>query len=79
MARTQRGIVGGGRGSGEASKRALLVINSGSATLKFSLFDDDEPQRPPVRGLFEMGSYPRLIAHADGIVVARREWPPEPS
>jgi acetate kinase len=76
MARTQRGSSGGGRGSGGPPRRALLVINSGSATLKFSLFDDDEPQRPPVRGLFEMGYYPRLVAHADGVVVTRREWPP---
>ena len=55
---------------------ALLVLNAGSSSLKFSVFRDDEPPRPVLRGqLQELWTRPRLVARANGAVVQERDWP----
>lgn len=55
---------------------ALLVLNAGSSSLKFSVFVDEDPPRLLVRGQIEgLSSRPRFIARAGGAVVGEREWP----
>ncbi|HEX9050542.1 MAG TPA: phosphoketolase [Anaeromyxobacter sp.] len=63
-------------------RRAFLVLNAGSSSIKFSLFEEaggDLALR--VRGLFERiegdaGGAPHLVARrADGAVVEERTWP----
>jgi acetate kinase len=55
---------------------ALLVLNAGSSSLKFSLFRDEDPPRPLLRGLFqELSTRPRFVARAGSAVVAERDWP----
>ena len=55
---------------------ALLVLNAGSSSLKFSVFADEDPPRLILRGIFEeLGTAPRFTARRDGAVVAQRTWP----
>jgi acetate kinase len=55
---------------------ALLVLNAGSSSLKFSLFSDEDPPRLLLRGqLQELSTRPHFIARAGGAVVAERDWP----
>ena len=55
---------------------ALLVLNAGSSSLKFSVFVDDNPPRLLLRGQLEgLSTRPRLVARANGAVVHEKEWP----
>jgi acetate kinase len=55
---------------------ALLVVNGGSSSLKFSVFRDEDPPRSVLRGqLEELSTRPRFVAYADGAVVGERSWP----
>lgn len=55
---------------------ALLVLNAGSSSLKFSLFRDEDPPRLLLRGQFEeLSTRPRFVARAGGAVVGERDWP----
>ena len=56
---------------------ALLVLNAGSSSLKFSVYLDEEPLRLLLRGGFEeLSTRPRFVAHADGTVIGERDWAP---
>ncbi len=55
---------------------ALLVLNAGSSSLKFSVFLDEEPPRLLARGQIDgLNGRPRFLARAAGKVVADRQWP----
>ena len=56
---------------------ALLVLNAGSSSLKFSVFRDEDPPREVLRGqLEELSTRPRYVARGeDGVVVRARDWP----
>jgi acetate kinase len=55
---------------------ALLVLNAGSSSLKFSVFMAEDPPRAFARGQIEaLSTRPRLVAHLDGKLVADRAWP----
>jgi acetate kinase len=56
---------------------AILVLNAGSSSLKFSLFLDGEPPQPLVRGQLEgLFTQPRFVARDQaGSVVGKNEWP----
>jgi acetate kinase len=54
---------------------ALLVLNAGSSSLKFSVFVDEEPPRPLFRGQLEgLLTQPRFIAHNATAVIGEKEW-----
>jgi acetate kinase len=54
----------------------LLVLNAGSSSLKFSVFRDEAPPRPVLRGQFqELWTRPRFVARANDAVVRERDWP----
>src|SRR5262245_53966653 len=54
---------------------ALLVLNAGSSSLKFSLFADEDPPRLLLRGQFEkLSTRPRFVTRAGGAIVGEREW-----
>ncbi len=56
---------------------ALLVLNAGSSSLKFSVFADEDPPRLVLRGTFEeLTTAPRFVARRDGAVIAHRTWAP---
>jgi acetate kinase len=60
--------------------RAVLVLNAGSSSLKFSVFRDrgGGAGRPElaVRGVFEeLTTRPRFVARASGAIVAETSWP----
>src|SRR5688572_9892873 len=56
---------------------ALLVLNAGSSSLKFSLFQADDPPRPLLRGQIEgLLTQARFLAHDGTTVVGEKEWPP---
>jgi len=58
---------------------AILVLNAGSSSLKFSVFLDGEPPEPLLRGQLEgLLTQPHFVArdHA-GHVAGEREWPPD--
>jgi acetate kinase len=56
---------------------ALLVLNAGSSSLKFSVFADEDPPRVVLRGIFEeLATAPRFVARRDGAVVAQKTWAP---
>jgi acetate kinase len=56
---------------------ALLVLNAGSSSLKFSAFVDEDPPRPLLRGSFEeLSTRPRFLARAGPVVVGARDWGP---
>ncbi|HSS37388.1 MAG TPA: acetate kinase, partial [Polyangia bacterium] len=55
---------------------ALLVLNAGSSSLKFSMFGAGDPPPRVLWGrLEELSSQPRFVAWDDGGVVAARDWP----
>jgi acetate kinase len=56
---------------------AILVLNAGSSSLKFSVFQGGEPPQPLLRGQLEgLFTQPRFLArdHAGG-VAGQKEWP----
>lgn len=56
---------------------ALLVLNAGSSSLKFSAFLDEDPPRLLLRGaLEELSTRPRFVARADGAIIGKKEWAP---
>lgn len=56
---------------------AILVLNSGSSSLKFCVFRDAEPPDVVLRGQVEsLATQPRFMARdAQGHVVGQKEWP----
>jgi acetate kinase len=55
---------------------ALLVLNAGSSSLKFSVFLDDDPPRPLLRGHIEgLLTSPRFMARDAKDVIAEKTWP----
>jgi len=57
---------------------ALLVLNAGSSSLKFSVFLNQDLPQPVVRGQIEgLTAQPRFVAHNDSAVISQKEWPPE--
>src|SRR5512132_975745 len=55
---------------------ALLVLNAGSSSLKFSIFLNQDLPQPVVRGQIEgLLTQPRFIARNDAAVVGEKEWP----
>ena len=55
---------------------ALLVLNAGSSSLKFSVFLNDDPLRLLLHGQLEgLLTQPRFIARNDTAVVGEKEWP----
>lgn len=55
---------------------AILVLNAGSSSLKFSVFRNTEPPEPVLRGQVEgLASRPRFVARdAQGQVVGEKQW-----
>ena len=54
---------------------ALLVLNAGSSSLKFSVFFDEERPRELLRGQLEgLLTEPRFIARAEGGVLGEKRW-----
>jgi acetate kinase len=54
----------------------LLVLNAGSSSLKFSVFLDEEPPQPLLRGQLEgLLTQPRFGVRAGTAVVGEKEWP----
>jgi acetate kinase len=55
---------------------ALLVLNAGSSSLKFSVFLDHDPPRRLLRGQVEgLPTAPRFTAGDAGGTIAERSWP----
>jgi len=55
---------------------ALLVLNAGSSSLKFSVFVDGDPPRPLLRGQLEgLLGRPHFVARAGGVLVGENQWP----
>jgi acetate kinase len=56
---------------------AILVLNAGSSSLKFSVFLDGRPPQPLLRGQLEgLFTSPRFLVHDQaGGVAGQREWP----
>jgi acetate kinase len=55
---------------------ALLVLNAGSSSLKFSVFLHEDPPRPVLRGQLEgLLMRPRFMARTGNDVVGEKEWP----
>ena len=54
---------------------ALLVLNAGSSSLKFSVFLNEEPPRPLLRGQIEgLPTHPRFVARNATAVVGEKTW-----
>jgi acetate kinase len=55
---------------------AILILNAGSSSLKFSVFRDGEPPELLMRGrVQDLFSRPRFVAHnAQGQTVAEKQW-----
>ncbi|HEV3197849.1 MAG TPA: hypothetical protein VGZ73_08070, partial [Bryobacteraceae bacterium] len=55
---------------------AILVLNAGSSSLKFSVFLDCEPPEPLLRGQLEgLFTQPHFVAHDHaGAVAGEKEW-----
>ena len=55
---------------------ALLVLNAGSSSLKFSVFLDDEPPRPWLHGQIDaLLTAPRFKAYDGDTLITERQWP----
>jgi acetate kinase len=55
---------------------ALLVLNAGSSSLKFSVFLAEDPPQPLLRGQLEgLLTQPRFIARNANAVIGEKEWP----
>lgn len=56
---------------------AILVLNAGSSSLKFSVFLDGEPPAPLLRGQLEgLFTRPHFVAHDQaGALLGEKEWP----
>lgn len=55
---------------------AFLVLNAGSSSLKFSVFLDDEPPQPLLRGQLEgLLTRPRFVVREGSAVLSENEWP----
>jgi len=55
---------------------ALLVLNAGSSSLKFSVFLDEEPPRLLLRGQLDgLLTQPRFVARSGTTSVGEKEWP----
>ncbi|HEY7557040.1 MAG TPA: acetate/propionate family kinase [Candidatus Binatia bacterium] len=55
---------------------ALLVLNAGSSSLKFSVFLDEDPPQPLLRGQLEgLLTQPRFVARNSTVVIGEKEWP----
>jgi acetate kinase len=55
---------------------ALLVLNAGSSSVKFSLFTDERRPRPIARGQIEaIETRPRLTARGEDGFLLERSWP----
>jgi len=55
---------------------ALLVLNAGSSSLKFSLFLEDDPSRPLIRGQLEaLQTRPRFTARRGHELILDETWP----
>jgi acetate kinase len=55
---------------------ALLVLNAGSSSLKFSVFLNEEPPQALLRGQLEgLLTQPRFVARNASGVVGEKEWP----
>ncbi len=55
---------------------ALLVLNAGSSSLKFSVFLEGDPPQPLLRGLIEeLLTRPRFVARDETSVLFEKEWP----
>jgi acetate kinase len=55
---------------------ALLVLNAGSSSLKFSVFLDRDPPEPLLRGQLEgLLTEPRFVARQGDAVVGEKAWP----
>ncbi len=55
---------------------ALLVLNAGSSSLKFSVFLDEGPPRLLLRGQLDgLPTQPRFVARSATAVVDEKEWP----
>jgi acetate kinase len=54
----------------------LLVLNAGSSSLKFSVFEEKDAPEELLRGLIEeLSEHPKFTARRSGKVVDRHEWP----
>jgi acetate kinase len=55
---------------------AILVLNAGSSSLKFSVFRDAEPPAPVLRGQVEaLSSRPRFVAlDSHGRIIGEKDW-----
>ena len=54
---------------------AILVLNAGSSSLKFSVFLDDEPPRLLLGGQIDgLFTHPRFVARSASAVVGERTW-----
>ena len=55
---------------------ALLVLNAGAGSLKFSVFLDQQPPQPLLRGQLEgLLTEPRFVARTNDSTIGRKEWP----
>lgn len=63
-------------GSESGGGRAILVVNAGSSSVKFSVFGDEDPPRPLLRGQIEaLETHPRFVAREGAVVIAEGHWP----
>jgi acetate kinase len=54
---------------------ALLVLNAGSSSLKFSVFLNEDAPRLLVRGQIEgLSDQLRFVARNDSAVISQKEW-----
>ena len=55
---------------------ALLVLNAGSSSLKFSVFLDQQPPQPFLRGQLEgLLTEPRFVARTNDSTIGEKQWP----